>query len=143
MAVVQKNKNKVRPVIDYRRLNEFVSSHSAEAGACGDKLKEWRGMGSNLAIVDLKSAYLQIHFAKDLWKYQVVRFHAQNYALTRLGFGLNVATKIMTAIVRKVLSMNIKTESATDSYIDYIIVNLQNFSVTEVVKQLSDYGLET
>ena len=89
-------------------------------------------MGSNLAIVDLKSAYLQIHVAKDLWNYQVVRFYGQNYALTRLGFGLNVAPKI----VRKV-----KTESATDSYIDDIIVNFQNVSVTEVVKQLSDYAL--
>ena len=57
MAVLQQNKKKVRLVVDYRRLNEFFSSHSAEANACGDKLKEWRGIGSNLAIVDLKSAY--------------------------------------------------------------------------------------
>ena len=110
---------------------------------CGDKLKEWRALGDNLAIVDLKSAYLQIHVAEDLWKYQVVRFHGKYYALTRLGFGLNVAPKIMTTIVRKVLSINDKIESATDSYIDDIVINLERISSEDVVKQLNFYGLET
>ena len=100
-------------------------------------------MGSNLVIVDLKSAYLQIHVAKDLLKISSRRVPWQKLRSYSTRILVNVAPKIMTAIVRKVLTLNVKTESATDSYIDDIIVNLQNVSVTEFVKQLSDYGLET
>jgi len=38
MAEVQTTKGKVRPVLDYRALNEFVSSHTAESLVCAEKL---------------------------------------------------------------------------------------------------------
>ena len=59
-------------------------------------------MGSNLKIGDLRKAYLQIRIDKNLWLFQIVRFEGKTYCLTRLGFVLNVAPKIMTAIVNKV-----------------------------------------
>ena len=39
MAVVQQNKKKIRPVLDYRELNQFVSSHAAESAICSDKVR--------------------------------------------------------------------------------------------------------
>ena len=123
IAVVQQNKSKVRPVMDYRELNQCVSSHSADGDVCSSKLRSWRKLGENLEIIDLKKAYLQIRVDEVLWKYQVVEYEGQQYCLTRLGFELNVAPRIMTKILKKVLSLDGVVESGTDSFIDDIIVN--------------------
>lgn len=142
MAVVQPNKSKVRPVLDYRELNQYVSSHSANSDVCGAKLRKWRQMGENLSIIDLKKAYLQLHVKQSLWKHQVVMYKNQRFCLTRLGFGLNVAPKIMTSVVNKVLSMNNIVREATDSYVDDIIVNNDLVTNEQVLSLLDKYGLK-
>jgi ribonuclease HI len=142
MAVVQHNKDKVRPVLDYRKLNEFIDPHTGDSDVCGEKLRKWRCMGTNLKMLDLKNAYLQVHLNEEQWKYQTVLYKGKRYCLTRLGFGLNVAPKIMTCIVNKVLSFDQKVCEGTDSYIDDIIVNEDVVKVEEVMAQLSKYGLE-
>lgn len=142
MAVAQPNKGKVRPVLDFRELNEFVSSHTGQSVVCAEKLRAWRKLGRNVTLVDLRKAYLQIHVDKSLWRYQVVRFKGRKYCLTRLGFGLNVAPKIMTAIINKVFSLDSEVRSGTDSYIDDIIVNEQIVSSQRVINLLKSYGLE-
>ena len=94
MAVVQRNKSKVRPVMGYRELNQFVSSHTANCDVCSSKLRSWRKLGENLEIIDLKKAYLQIRIDEALWKYQVVEYEGRQYCLIRLSFGLNVAPRV-------------------------------------------------
>jgi len=67
-------------------------------------------------LVDLKSAYLQIHnISKNLRKYQVVKYKGMHYALTRLGFGLLCALRIMTSVLGKVLSLD-GVRRLTDHY---------------------------
>jgi len=67
MAVVQASKDKVRPVMDYRELNRYVSSHTAEGDVCSAKLRAWRRMGEKCSIIDLRKAYLQLHVHPSLW----------------------------------------------------------------------------
>ena len=67
MAIVQQNKDKVRPVMDFRELNSHVDAFTANADVCADKIREWRRLGTNVAIVDLRSAYLQIRVHESLW----------------------------------------------------------------------------
>jgi len=93
--------------------------------------------------VDLKSAYLQIHVAKDLWKYQVVRHKGVHYALTRLGFGLSRAPTITTSILGKVLSIDDRVRRATEYDIDDIVVQGSFVGAEEVRKHLTKYELET
>ena len=38
LAVVQQNKGKVRPVLDFRELNTFIEAFTANTDACADKL---------------------------------------------------------------------------------------------------------
>ena len=45
-----------------------------------------------------------------------------HYALTRLGFGLSCALRIMTSILGKVLLLDDRVRRATDHYIDEIVV---------------------
>ena len=141
MAVYQEHKDKVRPVMDFRNLNEFVSSHTGESVVCNESLRKWRKLGENLTILDLKNAYLQIQVDRKLWAYQVVKHKEKLYCLTRLGFGLNVAPKIMTKIVNHILSSDPNIYNGTMSYIDDIIIDENVVSVDKVQKVLDEHGL--
>lgn len=142
MAVVQPRKNNVRPVLDFRELNSFVSSHTGSSVVCSEKIRQWRKLGTQLKLLDLKKAYLQIGVDPSLWRYQVVIYKNVKYCLTRLGFGLNVAPKIMTAIVNYILEKDPAVRAGTDSYIDDIVVNQNIVQVERVEQLLQQYGLE-
>ena len=106
MATEQPTKNKVRPVLDFRELNKYVECHTGDGvlDVCSDRLREWRQIEGHASIVDLQAAYLQIGIDKDLWKYQIVQYKDKMYCLTRLGFGLNSAPRIISKILKLVLS---------------------------------------
>ena len=142
MAVEQKNKVKIRPVLDYRELNSHVAAHTAEADVCADQLRKWRRHGSNIAVVDLKKAYLQLHTDQRLWPYQTVVIRGKRYALTRVGFGLNVAPLIMKAVVRSVLAEDPNMEKAVLPYVDDLCVNEDVVSAEQVVSHFAKYGLD-
>lgn len=142
LAVVQESKGKVRPVLDFRELNQFVRSKTGDAEVCAEKLREWRRWGEEVKMVDLKKAYLQLRVLPSLWKYQVVEHGGRRYCLTRLGFGLSVAPRIMSAVVNKVLSSDGRIKKGTDSYVDDIIVNETVVTCDEVISHLRQFGLE-
>lgn len=142
MAVTQQNKAKVRPVMDFRELNTHVDAFTASADVCADKLREWRQQGTNVAVIDLRRAYLQVHVHESLWPFQTVIFRGQRYCLTRLGFGLNVAPSIMKAVLAKVLSQDDAIRQATSPYLDDIFVNEDAVSASQVERHLSQFGLE-
>ena len=60
MAVLQEKKDKVRPVLDFRELNEFVECSGADADVYDEKLRTWRQKSVNCALLDLRDAYMQI-----------------------------------------------------------------------------------
>lgn len=94
-------------------------------------------------MLDLRKAYLQIHMDSDLWRFQPVRFKGRVYVMTRMGFGLSVAPKVMTKILRKVLSLDDRVRDGTSSYIDDIIVRTDIVPVEVVRQHLEAYGLVT
>ena len=122
MAVLQQNKTKVHPVMDYRELNH-VDAFTANADVCAAKLREWRQKGANESLLDLRRAYLQIRVCEPLWPYQTVKIDEKRYCLTHLGFGLNVAPLIMKAIVSTALSQEEAEGHAASAYINNIYVN--------------------
>lgn len=141
MAAIQPNKDKVRPVMDFRELNSFVQAHTADADVCADKIRGWRRQGGNVSMLDMSSAYMQVHVAKSLWPFQTVIFRDKRYCLTRLGFGLNVAPLIMKRVVATALSRDEKVDEAASSYVDDIFVNEDVMSADCVRKHLEKYGL--
>ena len=144
MATEQPTKNKVRPVLDFRELNKHIECQTGDGvlDVCSDRLREWRQIEGHASIVDLQAAYLQIGIDKDLWKYQIVQYKDKMYCLTRLGFGLNSAPRIMSKILKFVLSKDKSIDAATSSYIDDIIVDESKLSSESVVSHLSEYGLK-
>ena len=144
MAVNQPSKKIVRPVLNYRELNRHVKSHTGDyTPVCDETIRKWRQMTGNFKIADLRNAYLQIEVDESLWQHQVVNFRGNHYYLTRLGFGLNCAPRIMTRILGEVLQEDKELAHATDHYIDDIIVNEDVAPVEKVIEHLRRYGLET
>ena len=109
---------------------------------CDESLRRWRKLGENVTMLDLSKAYLQVHVNRELWRYQRIVHKGKMYCLTRLGFGLNVAPKIMTAIVRRVLSLRDDIKNASDSYIDDIIIDQSKVAVVDVIEHLAKFGLK-
>ncbi|XP_067939562.1 uncharacterized protein [Watersipora subatra] len=116
MAAWQPNKpKKVRPVMDYRKLNTFIKNNpKIDVAVCQEKLWAWRKRDNQASILDLRKAYLQIHRSEQLQRFQLVKFKGQLYVMKRMGFGLN------------------------DIWVDESVV-----SAEEVRRLLSKYGLET
>ena len=143
MAVFQATKKKVRPVLDFHELNLFVVCHTGRdiIDMYNEKMRKWRWLEIGTVIVDLTSAYLQLHVAKELWQHQLVSYKGKTYCLTRLGFRLNVAPKIMTAVLKTVLKKGSKAKEATDLYIDDIMVDVMKISTKQVVEHLKGFGL--
>ena len=85
---------------------------------------------------------MQIHVHKEMWRYQSCIINNKKYALTRMGFGLNIAPTIMTEIVRWILNSDTRMRENTDSYIDDIYLNESFISVEEVEKVFNNFGLK-
>ena len=70
MLAVQQDKGgkkKVRPVMDYRFLNQDIESHPGGATpVCAERLRQWRQLGSKCAVLDLRKAYLQVFVEPSL-----------------------------------------------------------------------------
>ena len=143
MAVVQRNKKKVRPVMDFRELNAHIDAFTAESDVCSERLREWRRQGVNVCVIDLAKAYLQIRIHDSLWPYQTVNFRGQKYCLTRLGFGLNVAPLIMKAVLNSVLSQDPVVKKGTSAYINDILVNEDVVRAGQVQEHLEKFGLSS
>ena len=74
MAVIQQNKQKVKPVLNCWELNDHVDPFMARADICTEKLREWRRAGLNVSVLDLRKAYLQVRVHQSLRSYQTVLF---------------------------------------------------------------------
>ena len=94
-------------------------------------------------MLDLQKAYLQLHVDTSLQRFQAVRYKNKLYVMTRVGFGLNVAPKVMSRILATVLSLDEIVSKGTDYYIDDIIVNEAVVPVATVKEHLEKYGLRT
>ncbi|KFD50239.1 hypothetical protein M514_08867 [Trichuris suis] len=58
MAATQRSKGKVRSVMDFRQVNEYIDAFTANSDVCAEKLRQWRRQCTNVSIVDLRKAYL-------------------------------------------------------------------------------------
>ena len=144
VAVEQRTKTEVRPVLDYRELNKVVECHTGDdiVDVCSDTIREWRQM-DGITLVDLQSAYLRTRVDKKLWPYQLVEYKDKIYCLTRSGFGVCCAPRIMSKILKTVLKKDEHIYRATNSYIDDILVDEKVVSAQKLIQHLKKFGLVT
>ena len=142
LAATQEHKasTPVRPCLDYRLLNQKLTSHpGTDAPACGETLRRWRQAGVPQAyqLLDISKAYLQVRIHPDLWRYQCVVWRGEVYVLERMGFGLSVAPKAMDLIVKWAT----RDLAGVDNYVDDLYVPEQLVDRTK--SRLLEYGLPT
>ena len=142
MAMLQQHKSKVRPVMDFQELNHHVDSFTANADICATKLREWQQKGSNVSLLDLKRAYLQVCVHESLWPFQTMKIDGRRYCLICLGFGLNVAPLIMKAIISTVLAQDATVSQVASVYIDDTLINEDVTPTTSVREHLAQFELE-
>uniref|UniRef100_A0A5S6Q5E2 Reverse transcriptase domain-containing protein n=1 Tax=Trichuris muris TaxID=70415 RepID=A0A5S6Q5E2_TRIMR len=128
--------------MDFRELNDYMETYTANADVFADKMREWWRQGVNVSMIDLKSAYLQIHVDEALWPYQAVEVKGRRYCLTRLGFGLNVAPLVMKIVLGFVLTQETSVKAGTSAYIDDIQVNEDVVNVSCVEQELEHFGVQ-
>ena len=142
MAVFQPTKKKVRQVLYFRELNKYVACHTRDGiNVCEEVMRELKRMVEATKIITLKSAYLQIHEDKKLWRYQLVRYKGQIYCLTRLGSELSSTSKIMTAVLKTLLTKDDAVKRATSSYIYDILVEEAEVTAENVRDYYNKYGM--
>lgn len=141
MVVVQPTKKKVRPVLDFRELSKYMSCHTdgGAADVCGETSQVRRCMTGVTTIVNVKSAYLQLHVSEKLWQYQLVRFKGRTYYLTWLGFGLSLVQKVTTKVLKTILGKVAEVKEAISSYIEDILMDENVAMVEEVVNHLKKF----
>ena len=135
IAVLQTNKPKVHPVIDYQELNTYIDPFMGATDVCEEKLQEWKQQSANVSILDLRKECLQVHGEKSLWPYQTIMFKGKQYCLTRLGFGLNVAL-LMRSVLKAVLAQDETINRAISEYINDIFINKDVASAESMRKHL-------
>ena len=94
-----------------------------------------------MSVIDLSTAYMQIHVHKSQWPFQTVIFRGKRFCLTRLGFGLNVAPLVMKSVLSAVLAQDENVRRATSPFIDDMLVNEDILPVEKVVAHLESFGL--
>ena len=136
----------VRPVLDYTWLNKQIHSFPNEdvddplsAPLC---IRRWRSHASaSMCLIDIKKAYLQIFVDENQSYYQCIRFPSKDnvYRLTRLGFGISIAPKVLRVILSQILPEEIFPN--IDTYIDDNFIPLTD--VYRVRSILREHGFET
>ena len=99
-------------------------------------------MGDDVALLDLKKAYLQVHVEEALWPFQTVLVDGKRYCLTRLGFGLNVAPSVMKTVLETIAKQDKKVQEAVSFYLDDVLVNEEVLTAEAVAAHLGAYGLD-
>ncbi|XP_065182720.1 uncharacterized protein LOC135813558 [Sycon ciliatum] len=130
----------VRPCLDYRLLNQLLMSQPGRsAPVCEETLRKWRLAGDprEFQLLDIKKAYLQVHVAPELQRFQMVVWQGQAFVMTRMGFGLNVAPKFMDIIVRWVT----REFPAVDNYVDDLMTPAAEADA--VAAHMAEYSLPT
>lgn len=137
MVVLQQNK--VCLILDFHKWNEYVDANSS----CWRLYRktEWWKKGSDISVLDLWNAYLQLRVHQFLWPYKTVIIEVRRYCLTRMCFGLNVVPSIMRVIMDAVLSNNEIIHWTTWAYIDDIYINENVASAGSMKQHLVNFGL--
>jgi hypothetical protein len=149
MAIPQLHKSTpVRPVMNYEWLNTNMKSSPNEGRkapiSCPEYIRRWRAKGisiSDLYLLDIRKAYMQVRADPSQTCWQGIRLpwreDHQDWYMSRLGFGLNVAPKILTAILDFIWQEN---DLDVESYIDDIIAHKKD--IEKIREALKKNGFE-
>ena len=125
--LVAKKGGKVRPVINLKELNKFVSYYHFKQENLDMVLKSVSEL-SFFTSVDLCEAYWSVPIHEDDKKYLKFVWKGQLFAFTALPFGLSSAPRVFTKILKPVFSYIRSLGISSFYYIDDSLVQDQSYS---------------
>lgn len=101
--IVEKKNGKYRPVINLKKLNEFIQYHHFKMETLESVLSSVR-RNSFFVSIDLKDAYLSVPVNKNHRKYLKFIWNGILYHCNALIFGLASAPRVFTKIMKLVFA---------------------------------------
>ena len=141
--VVQTHKStKVRPTLDYSILNPYIKNNNSvsQSEVCHESLRKWRKCTSAY-LVDVEKAYMNVMVSQNHHPYQVAYVGSKPYIMTRMGFGLSIAPRVLKCLISYIL-IQASLERVTNPYRDDILVEDWD-DVQRVRDILLSHGLPT
>ena len=111
-----------RPIINLKRLNEFVIHHHFKMEGIHNMLKDLLKKGDFMAKIDLKDAYFAVPISEPDKKYLRFRWKGQMYQFNCLPFGLSYAPWVFTKITKAVAAVLREMGVRIIIYIDDMLI---------------------
>ena len=110
-----------RPIINLKRLNEFIPHHHFKMEGI-HMLKDLLKQGDFMAKIDLKDAYFAVPISEPDKKYLRFRWTGQTYQFNCLPFGLSCAPWVFTKITKAVAAVLREMGVRIIMYIDDMLI---------------------
>lgn len=144
IVMIKKKTGGWRFCVDYRALNKVTVSDAYPipyVSATLDKLRD----AKYLSTLDIKSAYWQIHVAKEFRPLTAFTIPSKElYQFKRMPFGLTNAPAVWQRLIDRVVGVDL--DPYVSVYLDDVIICTSTFEkhievVPEVVRRIRDAGL--
>lgn len=136
--------NKIRPILDCRKINEFIQCHHFKMEGV-PALRELIEENDLITKIDLKDAYVVVPIHKESRQFLSFRHHGEIFQYRSLPFGLSVAPRVFSKLMRFALTPLSEQGIRIVYYLDDICVlaktKIESQRLTElVIKHLQDLG---
>ena len=119
--LVPKKGGGLRPIINLKKLNEFIPHHHFKMEGI-HMLKDLLKQGDFMAKIDLKDAYFAVPISKSDRRYLRFRWKDKIYQFNCLPFGLSCAPWVFTKITKAVTAVLREMGIRLIIYIDDILI---------------------
>ena len=93
-----------RPILDCRPLNHYLQTYHFKMEGL-NTVKELLQPGDWMTSIDLKSAYLQVGITQKHQPLLTFQWRKQFVYFTTLPFGVNIAPRIFTKLMRRAIQL--------------------------------------
>ena len=121
LFVVPKKDGGHRPIINLKKLNQFVRSQHFKMKSI-NMLRDILKQGDYMTKVDLKDAYFMVPVHQNHWHFTRFMWKGRAYQFTCLPFGLSSAPWVFTKITRPIMIVLRSMGLRTIMYIDDILI---------------------
>ena len=121
LFLVPKKGGSMRPIIDLSALNQFIENPHFQMEHLSS-IKTLLKPGHFMTKLDLKDAYLSVAVHPDCQKYLRFVWKNQTFQFRALSFGLNIAPRVFTRLLKPVAAFLRKRGARIVIYLDNILI---------------------
>jgi hypothetical protein len=119
--IVPKETGDLRPVIDLRKLNRYMSYNHFKMENI-DLVKSIIRRGDYMISIDLNQAFYHVPLVESQQPYFAFDFQAKRYCFTCLPFGLTASPRIFTKVLKLIIKMAQTEGIRLVAYLDDLLI---------------------